>query len=113
MRRATFCFHPQVDPGFDITKMAGQDGMHLEGGGTIPKEFKEMVRKHVEVKQLYSFEQLNSALQRLKQQHPICRSIPKFHPRILKKKTKGLRIKTADAHILMRYRYMHMHMHMR
>lgn len=83
--------------------MAGQDGMHLEGGGTIPKELKEMIRRHVNEKQLYTFAQLESALRRLKQQYPICRTIPNFHPRILKKKTKGLRIKAADAHILARY----------
>jgi hypothetical protein len=76
--------------------------MHLEGGGTIPKEGKEMLRSHIK-KGLYTFEQAEAALARLKEKYPICRPIPNFHPRLLKKKTNGLRIKAATAHIFMRY----------
>ena len=55
--------------------MSGQDGMHLEGGGTIPKEGKDMLREHIEVEKLYTFDQAQAALQSLKQEYPICRIV--------------------------------------
>ena len=84
--------------------MSGEDLQHTEGGGTIPKEVKDLVYNHVVVEELYTLQDLNRELALLKKKHPICRSIPTFHPKLLKRKTKSMRMKAADAHTLMRYR---------
>lgn len=83
--------------------MVPQEAMHVEGGGIIVKEAKDMIHEHIQVKKLYTLDQANAVWRRLKRQHPILRPIPDFHPRVLKKKTKALRIKAHDAHTFMRY----------
>ena len=50
--------------------MAGQDIMHLEGGGTIPKEKKDMMYNHIVIKELYTLEHANKALRKLKEKYP-------------------------------------------